>query len=293
MSREKPLLPELRRIADDQRQLLLLALSLGSGATAAHRGVQLSFRLGDLQRRTSTILAMAAGQSLETLVRASDLTGLAVRDMYPVARSAVETFINAAFLLAETEAVSSRALDHIPFAHWRHSHRRVGSGKYSIELRSKHMQASDAPKHFPEFAGKGKSSSWTALDVPSRIKRLGALAGDHVAARLLAAYAIVYSISSEIIHGSPFGASYFFGLHRRDAADIEVFRARTEEQIEDIFIAVLHAQAGYLSAFFGLQAHTVAADDELSIYSRLRIVATSDEDDSRAPFVFAVHQPRQ
>ncbi len=288
MSTETPLLPELRAIAEEQKQLLLLALAIASGSTTEYRGMQLSFRLGDLQRRTSTVLAMAAGQSVETLIRSSELTGLAVRDMYPVARSAVETFINAAFLLAEDEAASRRALDHVPFAHWRHLHRRVGTGKYTIELRSDGMHAGDAASLFPEFAGKGKSAAWSTLDVPSRINRLGVLAGDHVAARLMAAYAITYSLSSEIIHGSPFGASYFFGLHRPDAADIDSFRKRTEEQIEDILIAVLHGVAGYLSTFFGLQAHTGPAQEELAIYARLKRTATSDRDDSQSKFVFAV-----
>lgn len=288
MSLSKHLLPELRQVAEEQKQLLLLALALGSGSTVEHRGVQLSYQLGDLQRRTSTVLAMAAGQSIETLISNSDLRGLPVRDMYPVARSAVETFINASFLLAEDEAVSQRALDHVPFAYWRHLHRRVGAGKYTLEMRSQHMHAGDAKHLFPQFAGKGKPSTWTSLDVPSRIDRVGKLAGDHVAARLLVAYAMTFSLSSEIVHGSLFGASYFFGLHLKNAADVESFRAKTEEQIEDILIAVLHARAGFLAAFFGLQAHDLAVDDEAALFKRLQEIASSDGDPDRINFVFAV-----
>lgn len=268
-SEELPLLDALRGLAMLQQESLRLALFVASQGPASFEGEKLTCSLADGQRRTSTLLAMTAGQSLETLLRMAKLRGIPVRDAYPVARSAIESFVNASYLLVESEEVSARAIRYIDFAEWRYRNRKIGSGKYSIQI----MSDPDLAQEFPEFSGKGKGS-WTNLDVPSRIRRVGELSGNQPASRLLAAYSLIYSLSSEIIHGSPFGASYFYSAHQIGEKNTQDFMAETARHLEEILIGVLHAGCGYLSAFFGQQGMQAPLKAEEKIFERLLDLST-------------------
>lgn len=270
---ELPLLEALRGLALLQQEFLRLALFVASQGPATLEGEQLICTLGDGQRRTSTFLAMAAGQSLETLLRMAKLRGIPVRDTYPVARSALESFVNASYLLAESDDVAARAIRYIDFAAWRHHNRKFGSGEFSIEVRSDSDPQVTLAKEYPEFSGKG-NGSWTNLDVPSRIRRVGELAGRKAGSRLLAAYGLIYSLSSEIIHGSPFGASYFYSAHMVGERTAEAFQAATVRHLEEIFISVLHAGCGYLAAFFGQQDMQAPLKAEEKIFTRLLELST-------------------
>jgi hypothetical protein len=170
--------------------------------------------------------------------------------------------------LAESSNVAARAIRYIDFAAWRHHNRKFGSGELSIQLHSDPDPEATLAQEYPEFSGKGKGS-WTNLDVPSRIRRVGELAGRRSGSRLLAAYGLIYSISSEIIHGSPFGASYFYSAHLKGETTTEGFQAATVRHLEEIFIGVLHAGCGYLAAFFGQQNMQAPLNAEEKIFARL------------------------
>ncbi len=270
---ELPLLDALRGLAMLQQEFLRLALFVASEGPATFEGEKLTCTLGDGQRRTSTFLAMAAGQSFETLLHVAKLRGIPVRDAYPVARSAIESFVNASYLLAESNNVAARAIRYIDFAAWRHHNRKFGSGEFSIEVRSDPDPLTTLTHQYPEFSGKG-NGSWTNLDVPSRIRRVGELAGRRSGSRLLAAYGLIYSLSSEIIHGSPFGASYFYSAHLKGERTTEAFQAATVRHLEEIFIGVLHAGCGYLAAFFGQQNMQAPLNAEEKIFARLLELST-------------------
>lgn len=270
---ELPLLDALRGLAMLQQELLRLALFVSSEGPVSFKGEKLICSLGDGQRRTSTFLAMAAGQSLETLLRMTKLRGIPVRDAYPVARSVIESFINASYLLAESDNVAARAIQYIDFAAWRHHNRKFGSGEFSIEVSSDADPETTLAHKYLGFSGKGKGP-WTNLDVPSRIRRVGELAGHRSGSRLLAAYGLIYSLSSEIIHGSPFGPSYFYSAYFKGEATTEAFQAATVRHLEDILIAALHAGCGYLVAFFGQQNMQAPLNDEERMFARLLELST-------------------
>lgn len=105
--------------------------------------------------------------------------------------------------------------------------------------------------------------------MPSRIRRVSELAGRRSGSRLLAAYGLIYSLSSEIIHGSPFGASYFCSAHLKSEKTAEVFQTATVHHLEDILIGVLHAGCGYLATFFGKQSMEAPLKAEEKIFLRL------------------------
>lgn len=251
-----------------QQEFLRLALLVASQGSVTFEEEELICTLGDGQRRMSTLLAMSAGQSFETLLQMAKLRGIPVRDAYPVARSAIESFVNASYILVESDNVSSRAIRYIDFAAWRQQNRKFGSGEFSIEVRCDPDKQATLAREYPEFSGKG-NGMWTNLDVPSRIRRVGELAGRRSGSRLLAAYGLIYSLSSEIIHGSPFGASYFYSAHLKGEVSTEAFEGATVRHLEEIFVGVLHAGCGYLAAFFGQQNMQTPLNAEEKIFARL------------------------
>lgn len=283
---ELPLVDALRGLAMLQQEFLRLALFVASEGPAEFEGETLTCNLADAQRRTSTLLAMGAGQSVESLLRIAKQRGIPVRDAYPIARSAIESFVNASYLLCEGNDVANRAIRYIDYAAWRHHNRKFGSGEFSIEVRSDPDPESTLATKFPEFAGKG-NGSWTNLDVPSRIRRVGELAGRKAGSRLLAAYGLIYSLSSEVIHGSPFGASHFYSACKNEEASTEAFMAGTVRQLEEIFVAVLHAGCGYLAAFFGLQNMVAPVAAEEKLFNRLLTLSTMPQS------VFPLNSPPQ
>lgn len=270
---ELPLLDALRGLGMLQQELLRLALFVASQGSTTYEGETLICSLPDAQRRTSTLLAMGAGQSVESLIHIAKQRGIPVRDAYLIARSAVESFVNASYILVESTAVADRAVRYIEFAAWRQHNRKFGSGEYSIEVHTDLDPVSTLASKFPEFTGKG-NGSWTNLDMPSRIRRVGELAGRKAGSRLLAAYGLIYSLSSEVIHGSPFGASFFYSAHLKGEHTTEAFIAGTIRQLEEILIAVLHAGCGYLAAFFEKQKMQAGLDAEEKLFKRLMELST-------------------
>lgn len=261
-------LDKLRGLSLLQLELVKQALFISTQGPLEFEGERATCSLRDGQRRISAMLAMTAGQSLNTVLRFTKLKGIPVRDCYPIARSTVESFINAAYVLSESDEVAERADRYIQFANWKLHNRRFGSGEYSIEISSDNSADEILTNRFPEFSGKGQGV-WTKLDAPSRIRRVGELSGSKAGSRLLAAYGLIYSLSSEIVHGSPFGASYFYSAYLSKESSTEAFVAGTVRQLEEILIAVLHAGCGYLSAFFDSQNMKALSAAEQRLFEQL------------------------
>lgn len=92
----------------------------------------------------------------------------------------------------------------------------------------------------------------------------------------MAAYGGIYAVSSEVIHGSVYGMSYFFSAHRKEET-AESFRAATVEQVIDILIAISHASSGFLSAFATVQKLGPFVLAEHEMFKRLYRVSTGDD----------------
>nr|WP_311138611.1 hypothetical protein [Pseudomonas amygdali] len=172
MSSQSTALEELRAVIGEQSKLLTLILFTISQGPVLRQGQWLSCSLDTEQARATAAVAMGAGQSLGTVVKNSGERGLAVRDLYPIARSVVEGFINAAFFATQPVHVAKRALAHIPYAAWKHSNRVIGSGDFMMTLGDDPTPKATAARLFPDFAGRGQDS-WCSLDAPSRINRIG------------------------------------------------------------------------------------------------------------------------
>lgn len=237
---------EVKSIIGAQLELWRLSSYVATQGPVNYCGEFLSVTLSDAKKRTTQLISMGAAQSVSTLLKCSDWRGIPVRDLYPIARSSVESFINASYLLVENEVVAERAVRWVAFRGWKHVHR---GGRYTVRRAKPESAEAPFPKEFSEFKA-FKDSDWTSVKVPDRAKRVVELAGNRPGSRLLGAYDLIYPISSEVIHGSPFGISYFNQLHVPSDATVEEFRRATAVQYEDILVAVSHALAGYLSTFF-------------------------------------------
>lgn len=268
-------LQELRTVIDRQQELLGVVLSLLSEGAAEFLGERFESKLEWDKARAVTATSMGAGQSMHTLVNLSHEQGIVVRDMYPIVRAIVEGFINAAFFVTQPIEVSQRALRHKDFAAWKHANRVVGSGDFMIRLGSDESIGPFLEKEFPEFAAKGQRS-WTNLDVPSRIRCVGEIV-QAAGGALLSAYGGIYSVSSEIIHGSVFGTSYFYSVHGGDPKSEEGFKRGVLQQRIDILSASAHAASGFIAAFCNTAKLGPLVLAEHELFKRMHRAATGDD----------------
>ncbi|OLY75734.1 hypothetical protein AU074_21960 [Pseudomonas sp. ATCC PTA-122608] len=268
-------LKELRAVIQEQLILVDLALYVISEGPVLRDGQWLACCLEPDQGRATGAVAMGAGQSLNTILRNSTERGLAVRDLYPIARSVVEGFINAAFFTTQPVEVSQRAFKHVQYAAWKHKNRVIGTGAFMMTLGDGPSPKPIAARLFPEFTGSGQDS-WCSLNTPSKINCIGKVVRASGGA-FLGAYAGIYSVSSEIIHGSVYGMSYFMSAHRGQELTHEAFQLATEEQMVDLLSAVGHAASGFIAAFANIHQFGPVILEEHDLFKRLFKCATGDE----------------
>lgn len=268
-------LQELREVIEKQQELVRLVLYLLSEGPAELFGQRLESRFERDKARAVAATAMGAGQTTETVLKLSQESGIVVRDMYPLARSVVESYVNAAFFSTQAVEVAQRAIRHKDFAAWKYVNRVIGSGDFMIALGSPEKIKPFLEKEFPEFAGKGQGS-WTNLDVPSRIRLIGEKVSGAGGA-LMGAYGGVYAISSEIIHGSVFGTAYFYSSGTDDPRSEEGFRRGVLQQRIDILSAVAHATSGFIAAYAETEKMGPLVLTERELFQRMFRAATGDD----------------
>lgn len=268
-------LQELREVIPKQQELLRLVLYVLSEGSAEFLGQRFTSTMEWDKARTVAAVAMGAGQSMNTVLKLSYEEGIGVRDIYPIARSVVEGFVNAAFFVTQPIEVARRALRHKDLATWKHANRVIGNGDLMIKVGSGDNIRPFLEKEFPEFAGKNQGS-WTNLDVPSRIRCVGEVVRAAGGA-LLGAYGGIYAASSEIIHGSVFGAAYFYGVHMGGPKTEEEFKRGVLQQRIDILSAVTHAASGFLAAYGNTQKFGSLVLAEHELFKRLYRAATGDD----------------
>lgn len=272
---QQEILQELRAVIADQQELLRICLYVMTQGPVQYKWQLLSNGLDSDKIRAAAGVAMGAGQSLNTLVKLSEEKTLIVRDMYGIARTVIEAFINAAFFVTQPIDVAQRAIRHVEYASWKHHNRIIGSGEMMFAVNSDEDPKKTLQEKFPEFAGKGQGS-WTTLDAPSRIDRIGREVRAAGGA-LLGAYGMIYAVSSEIIHGSVYGMNYFFSSHTKDRTSVESFRHGVQEQLIDILSAASHAASGFLAAYANTEKFGPIVLDEHELFKRMYKTATGDE----------------
>lgn len=265
-----------------QRQLNLLNLSLFlvTHGAVKFEGVLLEqcTAMSDAKQRAALMIALGAGQSATTILKCSDWRGIPVRDLYSIARSSLESFINAAYLLAEDDAVSERVIRWTKFREWKHYNRAYGDGDLTVTLSSSGNGEILIPPEFEEFCGGRRNErryEWTALPVEKRYIRLKELGHGRAATRFLAAYMNCYQVASEVIHGSRWGMHYFNNAHMPVSTEtsVEQYRVGTDKQYDDLLCDLIHACSGYLHTFFRLYEYEMPFRREQELFNELLVLA--------------------
>lgn len=275
MRDQQEILQELRSVIADQQELLRICLCVMTRGPVRYKWQLLSNGLDSDKVRAVAGVAMGAGQSMNTLVMLSQEKGLMVRDMYGIARTVVEAFINAAYFVTQPVEVAQRAIRHVEYASWKQRNRIIGSGEMMFAVNSDEAPNKTLKEKFPEFAGKGQGS-WTTLDAPSRIDRIGREVRAAGGA-FLGAYGMIYAASSEIIHGSLYGMSYFLTSSTKDRTSVASLRHGIQEQLIDILSAASHAASGFLAAYANIENFGPVVLDEHELFKRMYKAATGDE----------------
>lgn len=271
----KAILEELRAVIQAQQELLRLSLWVMSQGPATFQGHEVRCVLQQDQVRAACATSMGAGQSVNTILKGSNAVGIPVRDLYPIARGVVEGFINAAFFVTQPVEVSQRAMRHKDYAAWKHMNRVIGDGDFAFKLSTVPDQKAEVARRFPEFAGKGQDS-WSKLKAPAKINHIGKVVARSGGA-LLGAYGLVFAVSSEIVHGSVYGMSYFMSAHQGGEKDVESFRAGTEAQMIDILTAIVHAASGFLAAFAKVHNCLPLIEAERILFKRMYRAVQGEE----------------
>jgi len=200
-------------------------------------------------------MLQAAGSSSGTLISLSKAPGLHTRDCYTIARSIVEVSINACFIIAEGPAAAERAMRHARQKSYRDLKRESVVGDNIIWLF--HTGASDPEnieglrEAIDEFtSAAGREKGWTDLSVDARMARVGSRFGESVITPLHWARFAVYRHSSEILHGTLFGALYFFGhTTPKRPSSVEEFTESLGQQHMMILLACILALSAVVKCF--------------------------------------------
>jgi len=245
---------KVKALIEVELHLLNLSLFIADKGSAVFNGHELKSCLTESVRGVVIAMSLAAGQSLTTVLDSSNKRGIPVRDSFPVARCAVEALINAAYVLSGGDKVAERAIRHAQQKAFRELDRSYGRGEFTFRIKAVEIpdlhQDTQLRKALDEFTSKqGKEKNWTDDSVPMRIEKIGQTLGVVPASNFLGAYSLVYSDSSEIIHGSLFGIQKFYRGDAKSPTTVDEFRALTAGHIEGILFAAFLALNGYLSTY--------------------------------------------
>ena len=258
MSASDECIAKVQALIEQQLQLLTLSLFICDKGSADFANDELVCSLSEKIRSVVVSMSLAGGQSIGTILQSTQKRGIPVRDCFPIARSVVETLINAAYVLAGGDSLAERAIRHTQQKFYRDLNKKVGCGEFELRIAATpRPDIADQPeltKAIEEFStARGREKSWTDDSVPTRIEKIGRAFGAIPGSGFLGAYALVYADSSEIIHGSLFGIQLFYHGRAKPPSNVEEFRTLTAQHLEGILFAVFLALNSYLRAFCILQ----------------------------------------
>lgn len=233
-------------------------LSLINSGEATLGPDRLECRMGEFSKIAIANLALAAGQSTEMILSSLDMRGFKVRMLFPIARASVETWINAAYILAGGEEMAARAINHAQQKFYRDNDRTFGKGESTMTVRCLPAAEEEVPEEIREQIAefttkKGRPKDWTDHTAPERIEFIRERLGVTCSAGFLGAYGLIYSDASEIVHGSLYGARKFFDGGYKKFKNQDEFDEFTAGHLEGILFSLILSTDNYLHAFGSAQ----------------------------------------
>jgi hypothetical protein len=210
----------LRSVLENHIRLIdeLIAVCIGHESATAIRQEQ--NQIDPVVSSALVPMLQAIGSSSNTLVWISNAPGLHTRDCYSIARSILEGCVNTCYIMAEGRDAANRALRHARQKSFRDLDRRseVGESVIGLSFEPRPVPGpfasgpeTDLETDVQEFTSRtGREKGWTDLSIDQRIAIAGGEAKD-VLSSLHYARFMIYRHSSEILHGTLFGAMFFHG----------------------------------------------------------------------------------
>lgn len=160
------------------------------------------------------LMLQAVGVSAHSIIRLTRERDMAIRDGFAVARSVVETAINAAFISVGDKSLAEKSIRHMRQKRWRDLKRNARIGSLHIEAsRDIGMKIEDFPglqEALDEFTRKRGTEvrEWTDVSLDDRISLISQ-SSKRAGLGLGSAYFGIYRPASELLHGSYHGVNCF------------------------------------------------------------------------------------
>lgn len=190
------------------------------------------------------LMMQAVGVSIHSVLSLTRERDMGIRDCFGIARSAVETALNAAFISASGNAMAEKAVRHMRQKRWcdLRRHGRVGDLNITVS-RDVEMSVDDLPglrEALDEYTNRkgDEIRDWTPESLE---RRLAVISGLHkrVGLSLGGATFAIYRPASELLHGTYYGVNLFWQGSRSEPA-----RQREEFEklwLTDHFVTLLSA----------------------------------------------------
>ena len=160
-----------------------------------------------------------------------------LNDSYAISRMILETATNIVYISTKPEDLIDKSLEYAHQKMFRDLDRslKIGSLNLSIKFSGiddiiKSDKLDNAIKKFTNPDTNEEIRDWTGVDkktIMQKIEKITENLGEHIGIVFLTAMYVVYRYSSEILHGTTFGAMYSLGL-----TQIKHERSKTPENIK-------------------------------------------------------------
>lgn len=248
-SSEAALIPVREALTGFIKLLNVLISACGEGSwTSAEltRGI-------DVPPPCNTVVALllqAQGASSDTLLVLSRRGALKARDCFAVVRSVVELAVNTCYIIALGPAAAERALRHAKQKQFRNLTRSSTFGSTKIEVHGPTLKGTvpaELESAVVEFtSARGREKPWIDLSVDQRILRVEELRPRAAQALHWAGFG-VYGMASEVLHGSLYSVSEFFGVpHTRTGDQV---RRHVAGELELVLVSASAAALAVIEAF--------------------------------------------
>jgi hypothetical protein len=199
------------------------------------------------QIKTSLLMLHSIGVSCRSISKLMEGLDMPIKDGFMLARSVFETAVNSCFILLKDASVAQTAQRHALQKTYRDLKREIEINGRAIGWKYKLPD----PKLFPEldealqeFTRNGREvTQWTQVSLDDRVKFIESHKNG-VKFSFSTARFVVYRNSSELLHGTYFGAQYFWSMG--------VGRAKSRDQAKWIFLN--HAINVFTATFSPLHA---------------------------------------
>lgn len=179
--------------------------------------------------QTAVPLCQAIGISTHSLNILLDRSYMGARDALGISRSICEAAVNVAYLLVSEKSVADRAIRHTTQKIHRENNRSstLANLRLSVEapIQIKISDQEGVKESLREFTSpSGKEiREWSGKTIDQKIEAISKKL-PNCGSSLAASRLIIYGVSSEILHGSPFGAFYFWTALSNEKVDVSARR---------------------------------------------------------------------